>query len=116
MPSPNSPKSKLILSPLWVLRILSAIVLLTSKITIFETSFLGIKRGELGVELSGELVVDVDSSPFANVLCEKMLADVSKVSVSGALIGGPLHEVETSPFIRSSAQNRCGFCGMVFVT
>jgi len=95
------------LSPLWVLRILSAIVLLTSRITIFETSFLaGIKRGELGVELSGELVVDVDSSPFANVLCEKVLEEDSKGSASGALTEPPPQGVGRSPFVRSSAQNR----------
>jgi hypothetical protein len=54
------------LSPLWVLRMLSAIVLLTSRMTIFETNLLaGIKCGEFGVEFSGELVVEVDSSPLA---------------------------------------------------
>jgi len=102
----------LILSPLWVRRILSAIVLLMSKITNLDLRILaGIRLGELGTEFSGEFVADVDteSSPFANVLCEKN-SDISDST--------PLPRI--SPFSNGTsalaAQNRCGLCGTEFVT
>jgi hypothetical protein len=89
---------------------LSAMVLLTSKITILDTSFLaGTRFGELGVELSGELAVDVevDSSPFAKVLCEKVLDGVSGMSGSDPLNWGvPLGMGKSPGGSMSSGQNR----------
>ena len=55
---------------------LSTMVLLASQMTIFETRCLaGPRLGELCTKLSGELLVEVDNSPFTKVLCEKVLLD-----------------------------------------
>ena len=106
------------LSPLCVRRMLSAMVLLTSRMTIFDTRFrAGPRRGELCAELSRELLVDVDSSPFANVLCENVLLDgVSGTSAPDPSGRGAPVAAGTSPPATRSAQKRCGFWGTVFVT
>lgn len=86
-------------------RILSEIVLLISKMTNFDLRILeASKLGELGTELSGEFVVEVDveSSPLANVLCEKN-SDISDPPFPFPLAAG------TSPLAANSARNKCGF-------
>lgn len=107
---PHSPNSILILSPLWVRRMLSAMRVLISKITILDlNTFDGCKWGELGVEFWGEFVVEVDSSPLEKVVCEKA-SETSDSAPFKLLAKG------TSPLSIKSEQNKCGRCGIELVT